>query len=160
METARAFAVIDRLVELFRAAAAPGGDLEGVVVEDSWPAGRINSRNTVIVADATGAQSPATMRPGGGTRDDTFTVEVACAAVKRTGEAKEARDRAAEMQAAVERIVHRELRDHPGALFGVSGLYRASMIEYDIRQFAHDKGRECDVHLRVQCRARLVPPAA
>lgn len=161
MDTTRVFAVIDELVRLLNEAAVDAGELEGVTVEDSWPAGRINSKDTVIVADADGDQRGATMRPGGGTRDDEFVVEVVLAAVKRSDSARDARDRAAAIQQGVERIVQRELRTRQGNMFGVVGLYNVALSSYKVRQFTPDKGmRECDVHMRVTCKARLKPQGA
>lgn len=154
MDTTLVFEVLDRLVEALTAHTEPGGVLEKVAVEDAWPAGRINSRDTVIVADADGSEVPATLRAGGGTRDDTFRVEVAVAAVRKTANAKVVRDRAKELQAAVERVALNEIRQT------VPRVYRSRVIEYNVRQFVHDKGRECDVIMRVECKARLLPTGA
>lgn len=156
-DTIRVFAVIDALVAALRTAAEPGGPLAGVAIEDAWPGGRINSKDTVIVADATGNVTGATMRAGGGTRDDEFTIDVAVAAVrKRTDDAKVARDRAAELAVIVDRVVRDEL---PAAL-APHKVRALRLNEYDVRQFVHDKGRECDLHLRVSGTARLLPTGA
>lgn len=148
------FAALDATVALLKTHAEAGGDLAGVAIEDAWPAGRINSRDTVIVADADGSAVPATMRAGGGTRDDTFRIEVAIAAVRKTANAAVVRALAAELAAPVERIVLNELR------LVIDGAYRCRVVQYNVRQFVHDKGRECDVHLTVEIVARLKPTGA
>lgn len=155
-DTTLSFATFDALFAALEAEAAPGGLLDGVTVEDGWPEGRITRELTVIVADITGTQPPATLRAGGGTRDDLFTIDVAAAAKVRGTRAK-ARLAASALAGTVEQIVNRE-RNAPGPVLGINGLRECSIESYDIRQFVVDKGvRECDVHQRVAFKGRLRP---
>lgn len=155
MDVTLCFAAKGALVLKLEALTVPGGELEGVRVEDSWPSGRINSRDTVLVTDISGSQQPATLRAGGGTRDDVFRIDVACAAVERTGQSARPRARAQELAAAVERLVALESAARPS--LGIVKLRQLTIVEYDVREFIHDKGRECDVHFKVECKGRLSP---
>lgn len=153
-----AFAVKDALVAALEAErAVVGSPLYGVDVLDAWPAGRINSKDTVLVLDIDGDKTPATMRAGGGTRNETFEIDLAVAAVRKTNDAAEVRSRASDMARRVAQLV--QAQAGAGAPpFGVANLLKLLVTgSYNVREFVHDKGRECDVRYRVQGTARLRP---
>lgn len=157
MDTTLSFDTKDALVTRLRALAVVGGELEKVTIEEAWPAGRINSRDTVIVGDVDGDQRPATLRAGGGTRDDVFRIDIAAAAVRKTGDAKPVRDRAKALAGAVERLVVTANAEQPS--LGIARLRKLTIVRYRVAEFVHDKGRECDVHLSVEFTGRLTPGA-
>lgn len=131
--------------------------LHAVDVLDAWPSERIKTRDTVLVLDIDGDIQPATLRAGGGSRDERFEIELAVAAVRRTNDAAEVRLRAAEMAQRVAQLVQAQagVGSPP---FGVPNLRRLLVTgTYAIREFTHDTGRECDFRYRVEGIARLRP---
>lgn len=151
------FAVKQALVDAFEAEAADAGSVvAGVEVLDAWPAARIAGRDTILVLDIEGDKTAATMRAGGGTRDESFSIDVAVAAVRRTSDAAECRDRAAVMGRRVAQLV--QAQNGVGAPFGIPAVRRLLVTGlYSVREFTHDKGRECDLRYRVEGLARLAP---
>lgn len=155
MDTSPSYDVLDALFEALDGAAGAAGAIAGAKVYDGWPVDRITHALSVIVADVEGDETPATMRAGGGTYDDRFVVDIACAA-KGRGSAKAMRDKARALAGEVRRLVYVEGAQVPA--FGVPKVRFSRITEYSIRQFVIDKGtRECDVHLKVACTARLTP---
>lgn len=149
--------VLDALVDALRAEAeVAGSPLEGIKVFDGEPGGQNRPSELVVVGDVDGDEEPATMRAGGGTRDELYRIEVTVGARKRTDNARVVRRRAAELARRVERVIFDEsAKASPLGLPAVrSLLVRGGK---DLRQWVLDKERECDVILRVEVKARLSP---
>lgn len=149
--------VLDALVDALRAESqVVDSPLEGVQVFDGEPAGQSRPRELVVVGDVDGDEGPATMRAGGGTREELYRIELTVGARRRTDDARVVRRRAAEIARRVERVVFDEsAKASPLGLPAVrSLLVRGGK---DLRQWVLADERECDLILRVEVKARLSP---
>lgn len=149
-----AFDIKDALIDALRAAvaAAPvGGALHDVEVHESWPQRGVQHKRSVLVLDFEGDEQPATLRAGGGTRDDTFRIDVAVAVWARGLDARELRSKTKPISNAVKALVRAEGAARPGGCFGVAGVRQPEVRSYRVVEYVLDDARrECDVHLTLQ----------
>ena len=144
-------ALYDRLAAL----TASGQPLNGVTVFDAYPNPQSFPEESVIVGDISGIQEPATMRSDGGRRDETYRIEIHVAVRRRTSEARGLRDRASAIAQQVETEIHNQVAG-AGPPLGVAGLRHVLVRdEYDLREYLLDNGREADVRMQVECKARV-----
>lgn len=146
--------VCDALFAALLARTGAGGDLDGVQVLDGFETPDELDLEGVLLADVDGEQSPATLKAGGGTRDELYRVEVLVWARKRPSySTSEVRARAVALSRVVEDVVHDAAAASP--TFGVAGVRNAIVRGFNVRGFKTDRGRECDVRLSVEVSARV-----
>lgn len=149
-----AFRIKDGLVDAIRAAVAAaveGEPLYDVDVHESWPEKGVQGKRSILVLDFEGDEQPATMRAGGGTRDDTFRIDVAVAAWEYESDPRLVRAIVQPISNALKAMIRAEGGANPGGIFGVAGVRQPEIRAYKVREYVLDKGRrECDVHLTVQ----------
>lgn len=153
-----AFRIKDGLVDALRAAveaAGEGDPLHGVDVHESWPVRAVQGKRSVLVLDFEGDERPASMRAGGGTRDDTFRIDVAAAVWEFESDARVLRGLARPISNAIKAMVRAEGAANPGGIFGVANVRQPEIRAYKVREYVLEEGkRECDVHLSIQFTAR------
>lgn len=150
------FALKEALVALFQEAAdsaSDGDPLYGVSVEDTWPAKGVQAERSILVLDFTFDEQPATMRAGGGTTDDTVSIDVGIAVWMFTAEAKAVRAVALPISRAIKALIRASGATTP--VLGVTGARMPKVRTGRVVEFVLDGGRrECDIHFTVQFTGR------
>jgi hypothetical protein len=132
-----------------------GSPLYAVAVFDGEPGGQVRPSELVVVGDVLGDEEPATLRAGGGSREERYTVEVTVGARRRTDNTRTVRQRAIAMAQRVERVVYDANNARPP--FGDARIRHVLLRGgKDCRQWVLGDERECDVVVRVEVVARIV----
>lgn len=143
--------VKDALVSALASARADAASpLHAVDVFDSWPSKGITGRFSVLVLDFEGDERAATMRAGGGTRDDELTLDAAVVVVRKTDDVQAVRAQAQALSDELKRMVRES--GHP--VFGVPGVRNPRVVSWRVIERIVERGRECDVRLTFGFTAR------
>jgi hypothetical protein len=140
-DTSTMIAVKDALVDVLTAA------LPDVQVSWGHP-GKAIQRECVVVGNVRPGRQEAVTMGSGGSREERYTVAVACNVAKR-GSQREVSARAVELAAEVEEVLRAD------DTLGLGEAIRIEVADQGLTEAIRGDGREAEVPLGVEVRARL-----